>query len=170
MRLGPTFWRSVKKGFHDVLQKVPNNQNIENFKFSRFGKKPRFSIVRFVTKTKVLAALSLFVVVFIIGLYYFYPIKTTADFGKKFQIYAGQEAEIDGVQLRLERSIIPSCESGADCKSIGSIIMIGSQGKMLESQMFKGVEKVFFIVDKKIGVNLTDAEGSSAKFIVTMKE
>jgi hypothetical protein len=170
MRFIQNFGRRLKKGFHDALQKAPNMQDIENFKFNKIGKKPRLSIMRFGKKEKTLAALSFFAVIFIIGLYYFYPARITAEFGKEFQMYAGQEAEIDGMQLKLERSIIPLCESGAECKSIGSVIMIGSQGKMLESQMFKGVEKEFFVVDKKIGIILTDAGGYSAKFIATTRE
>ncbi len=95
--------------------------------------------------------------------------KATADFGKEFQVYAGQDAEIDGFRLRLESVIFPACESGADCRSIGSAITITSQGKSMKSRVFSGIEKDFFIVDKKIGVNLTETESGSAKFIVTLK-
>lgn len=152
------YWRSLHEKFSTIKQKLAGHQDSWlKYYYERKLSAPKFILIAAAITIIVIAGMP------------FSGQKTRAYFGKEFQIYAGQEAEIDGMQLRLERPIIPSCESGADCKSIGSVITIISQGKILESQLFKGVKKDFFIVDKTIGVSLTDAGGGSAKFIVTMQ-
>ncbi len=146
---------------------------IEKFRFAKrraFGKENHIfkqDAIR-LPALKYIAVTSAIVIIIAAGIF-FSGKRATAGFGKEFQAYAGQEVEIDGLRLKLESVIFPACESGADCRSIGSAITVTSQGKSLESRVFSGIEKDFFIVDKKIGVNLTETVGGSAKFIVTLK-
>ncbi|MBU3957860.1 MAG: hypothetical protein KKB25_02200 [Nanoarchaeota archaeon] len=172
MKFGASLWRKIKLRFYDNLHKTDKSgyDENENFRFIKFGKKSRFSGMRPGMKAKTLIVLAIIMAVSVYDFYYFSPREISADFGKEFLLFAGQNAELDGIQIRLEKTITPSCEFGMECKSNGAAITLISVGKTLESIIAGGAEKDFFIVDKKIGIKIIETGQNSAKLIVSLKQ
>ncbi len=135
-------------------------------KSDKFVKLSSFPGMRFGKKSRVLTVLAFVFIIFILGLYYIYPQKISAEYGKEFTISVGQGAVLENIQVRLEKMIFPSCEFGLECRSIGAAISMSSEGKRFDTDLMNGKEKEFFIIDKEIRVKLVKAEYGSASFVV----
>lgn len=109
-------------------------------------------------------------ILILFALFFYLPSqKVTVKFDEEFQLHNGQEAEVENIKIKLDKTVVPICEDFVGCKGIGAAVSVGSGGKAVESFVMEGAEKEFFIIDKRIGINITEAGQNFAKLVVLLK-